>query len=101
MKRIILLRTIDQYERFKNYEKDLIPKIPAEYIAFRLNLSRGTVIHHINKLIDAGIVTYYKNRYMLRVDNLEVLIDEVEKDIKRTCEGLKSVAKEIDRTLGL
>ena len=58
-------------------------------------------MHHINKLMDAGIVTYYKNRYMLRVDNLEALIDEVEKDIKRTCESLKAAAKEIDATLGL
>lgn len=78
-------------------------KIPlsSDELAYRLSLSRGTVIHHINKLMDAGIVIYYKNRYMLRVDNLEALIDEVEKDIKRTCENLKSIAKEIDTTLGL
>lgn len=75
--------------------------LSSDELAYRLNLSRGTVIHHINKLIDAGIVVYYKNRYFLRVDNLSSLIDEVEKDIKRTCESLKAVAKEIDDTLGL
>lgn len=75
--------------------------LSSDELAYRLNLSRGTVMHHINKLMDAGIVTYYKNRYMLRVDNLEALIDEVEKDIKRTCESLKAAAKEIDATLGL
>ena len=75
--------------------------LSSDELAYRLRLSRGTVIHHINKLMDAGIVTYYKNKYMLRVENLEALIDEVEKDIKRTCESLKRVAKEIDGTLGL
>jgi predicted transcriptional regulator len=75
--------------------------LSSDELAFRLNLSRGTVIHHINKLIGAGIVTHYRNRYMLRVDNLSSLIEEVEKDIRRTCESLKSVATEIDAKLGL
>jgi predicted transcriptional regulator len=75
--------------------------LSSDELAYRLGLSRGTIVHHLNKLMEAGIVTYYKNRYMLRVDNLEDLIDEVERDIKRTCETLREVAKEIDDTLGL
>ncbi|MBL7055078.1 winged helix-turn-helix transcriptional regulator [Candidatus Woesearchaeota archaeon] len=75
--------------------------LSSDELAYKLNLSRGTVIHHINKLIDAGIVVEYKNRYLLRVDNLSSLIEEVEKDIKRTCENLKAIAKEIDTRLGL
>lgn len=75
--------------------------LSSDELAFRLRLSRGTIIHHINKLIDAGLVVEYKNRYMLRVDNLSSLIEEVERDIKRTCEGLKDVAKEIDEQLGI
>lgn len=75
--------------------------LSSDELAYRLNLTRGTVVHHLNKLIEAGIVTHYKNRYMLRVDNLESLIDEVERDLKRTCETLRKAAKEIDDTLGL
>ena len=41
------------------------------------------------------------NKYILRVDNLKSLVDEVERDIKRACEDLKEVAKEIDSRLGL
>lgn len=73
----------------------------SDEIAFRTGLSRGTVIHHINKLIDAGIVVHEKNRYMLRVNNLKNLIDEVEKDIERTCDDLKAIAEDIDSRLGL
>lgn len=75
--------------------------LSSDELAYMLNLTRGTVVHHLNKLIEAGIVTDYRNRYMLRVDNLEALIDEVEKDIKRTCENLRDTAKKIDDALGL
>lgn len=73
----------------------------SDDIAVRANLSRGTVIHHINKLMESGIVVNDGNRYMLRVDNLKSLIEEVEKDIKRACDDLKEIASEIDERLGL
>ena len=75
--------------------------LSSDELAYRLSLSRGTVVHHMNKLMDAGIVVHYQSGYMLRVDNLSSLIDEVEKDLKKTCESLKSVAKEIDGALNL
>ncbi len=73
----------------------------SDEIAERLNLSRGTVIHHINKLMEAGIVIHHKNKYMLRVENLSSLIDELHRDIRRTCIALKEVAKDIDKSMGL
>ena len=75
--------------------------LTSDELAARLNLSRGTVVHHLHKLIEAGIVIQYKNKYILRVDNLETLVDELQKDIMRTTEDLKKIATEIDRALGL
>jgi len=75
--------------------------LSSDELAYRLNLSRGTVIHHITKLMESGIVVAHKNKYMLRVDNLKELIKEVEADIKRTCDGLMDVADDIDKKLGL
>ena len=75
--------------------------LTSDELALRLDLSRGTIIHHINKLIESGIVVHEGNKYTLRVENLRALIEEVEKDIKRACEDLKEVAKEIDERLGL
>ena len=75
--------------------------VTSDELASRLSLSRGTVIHHINKLMESGLVIHDGNRYTLRMDNLKSLIEEVEKDIKRACEDLKEVAKEIDERLGL
>jgi predicted transcriptional regulator len=75
--------------------------LTSDELAARLDLSRGTIIHHINKLMESGFVIHEGNRYILRVDNLKTLIDEIEKDIKRACDDLKDVAKEIDERIGL
>ena len=75
--------------------------LTSDELAAKLSLSRGTIIHHINKLMESGIVVHEGNRYTLRVENLRTLIEEVEKDIKRACDDLKEVAKEIDSKLRL
>ena len=75
--------------------------LTSDELAYRLKLSRGTVVHHLNKLLESGIVITDRNRYALRVENLEVLVDELRKDIRRTMQDLKSIAKQIDDELGL
>src|SRR3990167_6107684 len=68
----------------------------SDELAFNLHLTRGTVIHHVNKLMESGIAIHFKNRYMLRVSSLHELIEEMEKYMARACQNLKDVAKEID-----
>lgn len=75
--------------------------LTSDEIAANLKLSRGTVVHHLNKLMEAGIVIHEKNRYLLRVDNLKTLISELEKDVDRTLDDLKEVASGIDKWIGL
>lgn len=75
--------------------------LSSDEIAERLNLSRGTVVHHLHRLMETGIVITEDNRYMLRVDNLKTLVDELERDIKRVTEDLKDIASDIDSKLDL
>ena len=75
--------------------------LSSDELAYRLGLSRGTVVNHINKLIESGIVVHANKGYILRVDSLRELIDEVEKDLRRTCNDLRVMAEEIDESLGL
>lgn len=75
--------------------------LKSDDLATRLGLSRGTVVHHLTKLIEAGIVVPAENKYILRVDTLQELIDELEKDLQRTLNDLKEVAEEVDRYLGM
>ena len=73
--------------------------LTSDQIAENLGLSRGTVIHHINRLMESGLVVHEKNAYLLRVENLTDLISELEKDIKRTLDDLRQVASNIDNRL--
>jgi len=86
-------------ELVKNSRKK--KSLSSDELAYRTGLSRGTIIHHLNKLINSGIVVNEKNKYILRVENLKVLVEEIEKDIKRTCSDLKEIANNIDDELGL
>ncbi|MBI4438817.1 HTH domain-containing protein [Candidatus Woesearchaeota archaeon] len=75
--------------------------VSSDEIAHNLGLSRATVIHHIKRLSDSGIIASEKNKYRLRVDNLEVLVAEIERDVERAFEDMKLIAKKIDQELGL
>ena len=74
--------------------------ISSDELAYRLDLSRGTVVHHLNKLIQSGIVIVEKNKYYLRVDSLDALISEIEKDLDRTIQDMKEIARQVDAYLG-
>ncbi|RLE39338.1 hypothetical protein DRJ17_01295 [Candidatus Woesearchaeota archaeon] len=75
--------------------------LSSDEIASRLGLSRGTVVFHLNRLMEAGIVISQRGKYMLRVKNLAALIDELEQDIHQTCHQLKKIAQDIDKQLEL
>lgn len=84
-------------ELLKSADDDAM--LSSDELAVKSNLTRGTVVHHLNNLIKAGIVVHEKNRYFLRVRTLEALVDEIEKDIQRTFDDLRQVAKSIDNDL--
>jgi predicted transcriptional regulator len=75
--------------------------ISSDELAHRTKLSRGTVVHHLHKLMDSGIIINQDNRYLLRVGNLEAVVEELQKDVNRTINDLKQIAKEIDSELGM
>ena len=75
--------------------------ISSDDIAERLGLTRGTVIHHINKLIDSGIVVNYDNRYTLKVQTLAKMIEEMQVDLNKRMQELHAIARDIDNKLKL
>jgi len=64
-----------------------------------LSLTRGTVVHHLNNLMESGLVVHDGKRYWLRDPRLENLLEELRRDMERTIDDLKRAAKEIDETL--
>src|SRR3989344_3893994 len=76
-------------------------ELTSDELALKSNLSRATVIHHLNKLMESGLVISQDNMYSLRVNNLEYLVDELRKDVLRTLDDIHSMAEELDEELGL
>jgi len=75
--------------------------LSSDDIAAMTKLSRGTVIHHLNRLMDAGMVIGERGRYSLRVENLEALVEEIRRYVNKTLDGLKDIAIAIDQQLDL
>lgn len=75
--------------------------ISSDELALKLGITRGTVVHHLNKLMESGLVIHERQGYMLRVDNLSELINELERDVKRICHDLKIIAADVDKKIGL
>ena len=80
--------------------KNRVP-LTSDQIAQRTHLSRATIIHHLTKLMESGIVMHQDNRYILKVDNLEQLIDELKLELDKSLHELKLMAEELDEQLGL
>lgn len=75
--------------------------LSSDELAQCTKLSRGTVVHHLNRLLEAGIVKNNRNTYALRADSLQLLIEELQRDTARTLDVLAKVAKELDTALGI
>lgn len=73
--------------------------LSSDDLAERLNLTRGTIIHHINALIEKGIIVPEKRKYALRASSLKELIANLEEDFEDTLKQLKRVAEELDKKL--
>lgn len=75
--------------------------VSSDEIAERLKLTRGTVVHHLTKLMNSGLVVREKKGYLLRENTLEGVIKDMRREMEGVLDVLKEVAKEIDGKLGL
>lgn len=73
--------------------------LSSDEIAEKLNLTRGTVVHHLNRLMDSDIVIKEKEGYLLKESNLQRLVKNIELDMESMFSELEEVAKEIDEKL--
>ncbi|MDI6737220.1 MAG: ArsR family transcriptional regulator [Nanoarchaeota archaeon] len=73
--------------------------LSSDEIAYRLHLSRGAVVHHLNNLIDSGMVVAQKNKYSLREASLDLLVKDLKKEMDEMFAEINSVAEDIDRML--
>lgn len=73
--------------------------LSSDEVASRANLSRATVIHHLHKLIDSGLVSSSNKRYYLRHKELNKLVEDLKKEVEDAFKNMEKIAKEIDKEL--
>ena len=73
----------------------------SDDIAERTNLSRGTVVHHLNKLQQKNLVVSAENTYFLHVENLEQMTEDVREELNEMLDDLRKVGERIDTILNL
>lgn len=60
---------------------------------------RTTVIYHLNRLVEGGLLVKKGNLYFIRGGSLEAMVKELKKDVDALFEELVEVAREVDRHL--
>ncbi|MEM3154394.1 MAG: winged helix-turn-helix transcriptional regulator [Candidatus Woesearchaeota archaeon] len=75
--------------------------LTSDELAERLGLTRATVIHHLNTLMERGIIHHEGNLYVMRGDRLTLLVEELQRDMQRAMDEMKRAAEELDRLLQL
>lgn len=75
--------------------------LTSDELANMTMLTRGTVVHHLNKLMEAGLADVSRNKYILKGSSLEELAGIVRKDIDKALDSLEDAGKNLDKLLGL
>jgi len=75
--------------------------VTSDELAEKYQLSRGTMVYHLNKLTKSGLIIHHEGQYKLRGRSLKDTITEVQRDVNRIFEDLQNIAESIDNTLGL
>ena len=76
-------------------------ELTSDEIASKSKLTRGTVIHHLNHLMDAGIVTSDRTKYFLNVKTLNELVKQMRQNVNSVFDDIEDLAEKIDNTLEL
>jgi predicted transcriptional regulator len=70
-------------------------------LANRVQMSRGSVINHLNNLLMAGLIERHGRYYVSRAHSVSQTIEELEEDVEQIFSRMKKVAKQLDEQLKL
>src|SRR3989338_4189654 len=74
--------------------------LSSQDLADKSNLSRATVLHHLDKLIESNIVMERDHEFELIDSNLNSIILRLKKEMNEFLEEMDKVSKKLDEELG-
>ena len=75
--------------------------LSTDQISDKTNLTRATVMHHLEILIEQGLIINKDTKYYLRLKNLEEITKALHQDVQDIFSELNKIAESIDKELGL
>lgn len=75
--------------------------ITSSSLAGRIEMSRGSVINHLNNLIKSGLIVKDGRFYYPRSRSIYRTIQEIEEDVDRIFRRMEETAKRIDKKFGI
>lgn len=75
--------------------------LSSDDLAEMSSLSRGTVVYHLNKLMEVGIVVEANNKYFLKYDTLEEISESIRSDVNDAFDSLSYIGRNLDEQLKL
>jgi hypothetical protein len=73
--------------------------ISSSELKLDTTLARSTVIYHLNRFIEVGLLVKKGRKYHLRASEMQKAIEEIEYDVNREMQRLLDTAKMFDRIL--
>lgn len=73
--------------------------LTSDELADIVKPTRGSVVYHLKKLINTGLVVKINSKYQLKQRSLGKTIDDFESELKIVINDIKSIANEIDKNL--
>ncbi|MDE1832856.1 MAG: winged helix-turn-helix transcriptional regulator [Candidatus Micrarchaeota archaeon] len=62
-------------------------------------MARSTVIYHLNRFMDTGLIVKRGRKYYLRASEMSKAIEEIEYDIEKEMRKMLDTAREFDRLM--
>ena len=75
--------------------------LSSDAVAEKTSLSRGTVVYHLNKLMEVGIVLESNNKYYLKHETLEEISESIRSEVNDAFDSLSFIGRSLDDKLGL
>ncbi len=75
--------------------------LSSTMLAKKVGMSRGSVINHLNNLMQSGLIVKDGRLYMARSQSMVRTISEIEEDIDRIFDRMKKRARMIDKRFGI
>lgn len=75
--------------------------LSSDELAEKVGVTRGAIVHHLNKMMRSGLVIFHGGRYKLRGRSLRRTVEEVERDLRRVIENIVEIASSVDEALSL